>query len=241
MFIGTHLNESEDALDFGEYSDRWINRFMQDSDRWTHPFSAIREAMIQDLHSVLEKHCAPLATIAAGSSAGKTWGWKEPRSIYLLRFWHSQFPALKFLHLVRDGRDMAYSTNQNQLMKHGSTLLEPTKAHWSQPVRSIALWSRINLLAADYGEKHLRGQYLRIRFEDLCAEPILTTHRIFAFFGLKGDAQRIAELDVRPPASLERWRNQDQETLTQLHRIGAAALQRFGYWTPERVVCGNEL
>ena len=28
MFIGTNLNDSEDALDFGEYSDRWINVFL---------------------------------------------------------------------------------------------------------------------------------------------------------------------------------------------------------------------
>ena len=49
---------------------------------------------------------------------------KNPRSMFLLPFFDSYFPALKFIHIVRDGRDMAYSKNQNQLHKHGSTLLD---------------------------------------------------------------------------------------------------------------------
>ena len=34
-------------------------------------------------------------------------------------FFHAISPALRFLHVVRDGRDMALSENQNQLRKHG--------------------------------------------------------------------------------------------------------------------------
>ena len=222
MFIGTTLNRAEDAIAFGAYSDRWINEFMRD--RWLAPPAPTTEAaMVRDLHDLLEAHLSPL------TPAGARWGWKEPRSIYLLPFWHRQLPALKFLHVVRDGRDMAYSGNQNQLVRHGDAVFEDGSAAWGQPRRSIALWSRINLLAADYGETRLRAHYLRVRFEDLCATPVPVISRIFEFFGLRGDIARIAEAEVRPPESLGRWRARDAATLAELHRLGGAALARFGY------------
>ena len=64
-------------------------------------------AMVDDFRRVLEDHCAPIA------ANPRPWGWKEPRSIYLLSFLHRHLPALRFLHVVRDGRDMALSKNQN--------------------------------------------------------------------------------------------------------------------------------
>jgi len=226
MFIGTRLNESEDALDLAAYSNRWINRFMEPA---TFPRAlAARIEMTKDLKAVLANHLASLSTLAG------PWGWKEPRSIYLLPFFHSQFSGMRFLHVIRDGRDMAFSANQNQLNKHGTMLLEPIESQWSAPLRSIALWNRLNALAADYGEGVLPGQYMPIRFEDLCAEPVPAIQRIFEFLGLRGDVEKIARLEVASPESLGRWRNQDQETLAELHRIGEAALRRFNYWTPEQ-------
>lgn len=223
MFIGTNLNISEDALDLGDYSDRWINVFLAGQ--------ASCGEMIDDLHATLKRHLAPLSPTTA-----RAWGWKEPRSIFLLPFFQSQFPALKFLHVIRDGRDMAYSANQNQLTKHGNLLLDGDQAGASQPVRSIALWRRLNLLTADYGETVLRTRYLRIRFEDLCSQPGPTIHRIFEFFGLTGEVERIARLEVKSPDSVDRWRTQERDTLAEVHRVGRVALERFGY-----TACGNNL
>lgn len=116
VFIGTNLNLSEDAIEFGAYSDRWINKFMTRAPSSLEP--AFEKQMTEDLRQVLERHCS------SDELQGSTpWGWKEPRSIYLLPFWGRQFHSLKFLHVVRDGRDIAYSSNQNQLNKHGRALL----------------------------------------------------------------------------------------------------------------------
>lgn len=221
LFIGTNLNVSEDAVDLGAYSDRWVNTLMEWRGR---PLPGDVEAdMCDDLKAVLACHLAPLA------GAARPWGWKEPRAIYLLPFFRERFPALRFLHVVRDGRDMAYSPNQNQLTKHGHTLLRRAEAAWPQPVRSAALWSRLNLLTADYGERHLAGRYLRVRFEDLCADPVLTIERVLEFFDLRGDAPEIARQEVTAPASLGRWRVHDAQTLVALHRVAGEALARFGY------------
>jgi len=222
MFIGTNLNISQDALDVAAFDDHWINQRV--GQERSHPSLPAPPEMLADFQTMLARHC--------GSREDETqpWGWKHPPSIYLLRFYYQQFPQLRFLHVVRDGRDMAYSSNQNQLRKFGTTILDPADLDRSQPVQSIALWNRVNLDAADYGEKHLSGRYMLVRFEDLCAQSVPTVARILTFFGLQGDAEAIARCEVSPPESIGRWRNQDEATLAELHQVGGAGLRRFGYW-----------
>jgi Sulfotransferase family len=225
-FLGTHLNVSDDSLFFGAYSDRWINRFV--SGATPLPTDAVRTAMARDLDVTVTQHLSSLLAEGPGSR-WRAWGWKEPRSIFLLPFFAAHFPALKFLHLVRDGRDMAYSPNQNQLSIHGRALLTGKELSWEQPLQSIALWARLNSGRADYGETHLGPRYLRIRFEDLCATPLLVIQRILHFLGLRGDAAEIGRLEVAPPASLGRWRSQDPAHIEALNTVGQSALARFGY------------
>ena len=206
MFVGSDLNRSLDALDFAAFFDRWVGRELAP------------EAAAELRALVARQHA---------EAVGRPWGWKEPRSVYLLPFLAAELPGLRFLHVVRDGRDMALSSNQVQLRKHGDAVLgrddEP------EPLRSIALWREINLRAADFGERELGDRYLRIRFEDLCAQPTATVAQVLRFFGLDGDAERIAADEVQTPPTLGRWREADPELRAALNERAADALERFGY------------
>jgi hypothetical protein len=220
MFTGTDLNAYEDALPFGVYSDRWINEFVQAGDGRVR--GDLLERMRDDLDSLVRSHLRDLPPSA------RVWGWKEPRSIYLVPFFDAAMPSFRFLHFLRDGRDMAFSENQNQLVKHGDALLGDDFRREKTPVRSIAVWSRVNSAAADYGEAQLGERYLRVRFEDLCAEPVETVRRIYDFFGLDGDAEAAAA-EVRPPDTLGRWQLRRKGIREKLHRTAEPALARFGY------------
>jgi predicted glycoside hydrolase/deacetylase ChbG (UPF0249 family) len=219
MFTGARLNESEDAYELGGFSDRWINAFTPYRDSALPP--ALETAMLDDLAALLESHLRDL-------DAPRPWGWKEPRSSFLLPFLDRHLAGLRFLHVVRDGRDMALSENQNQVRKHGSVIGLPRPGLVAEPLQSIALWSWLNLETARYGEERLGDRYLRIRFEDLCAAPSEVAERIFDFFELVGDPS-VAEERVRPPASTGRWRAADPDLVAELSRIGGEALARFGY------------
>jgi hypothetical protein len=219
MFIGERLNAYEDDLDVADYLDRWINPYVTAAAGAPGPAS---DGMIADFRVLIERHCARIPADA------RRWGWKEPRSVYLLPVLHAQLPSLRFLHFVRDGRDMALSDNQNQLVKHGSAVFGGARISWRRPVRSIALWSRVNCAAADYCERELGDAYVRVRFEDLCAEPAASVDAILRFFGLEGDAERLAEA-VRPPATLGRWRRKSRRLVDQLEQVGGEGLRRFGY------------
>jgi hypothetical protein len=215
LFTGTELNESEDAWKLGDYSDRWINGYLSE----TGDEPAFERAMLDDLTELLIDHCAALAP-------GHGWGWKEPRSIFLLPFFHRHLPALRFLHLVRDGRDMALSTNQNQLRKHGTAA--PIPPDLPPPARSIALWSWINLRAARYGEERLGDRYLRIKFEDLCARPVEIAGDILRFFDVAGDPGLALDAVVEPN-SLGRWQRESPATIAELEEHGGHALIELGY------------
>ena len=183
------------------------------------------DKMIQHIRLSIEDHLFPLVE----AQITQPWGWKQPNSGFILPFLHSQFPQLKCLHLIRDGRDMAFSKNQGQLRFLGSIVLSAEEQGWHKPLQSIALWNRLNLMSAEYGEQHMGEQYLRIRFEDLCTQPLETIEQIFDFFGLQGNIPQIAQEEVTPPQSLGRWRNQEAKTIEDLEQIGQAALQKFGY------------
>lgn len=220
MWIGTNLNGPLDALDLADYCTRWIPTYAGAAG----PLSpTIMHRMRQDLSDVVEKHLADL------NDDNAPWGWKNSGSLHLLRLVHDAFPNARFVHMVRDGRDMAYSPNQYQVRRYGDLLLTPEERRWSQPLRSIVVWSRLNLMAADYADQHLPNQYLLVRFEDLCTSPVPTVQRILDFCGLNGDAVRIARDHVVAPSSIGRWRHQPQRTVARLNEIARVALQRFGY------------
>jgi GT2 family glycosyltransferase len=206
MFIGSDLNGSRDALDFAAFSDRWVGRELPP------------EAAAELRALVLRQHA---------DAGGEPFGWKEPRSVYLLPLLAAEVPALRFLHVVRDGRDMAFSENQVQLRKHGDAVLGASDE--TEALRSMSLWRAVNLQAADFGEHELGERYLRIRFEDLCAEPAAVTAQVLAFFGLDGDAERIAAEEVEAPGSLGRWRTEPAEVVRALEERAGDALRRFGY------------
>ena len=124
---------------------------------------------------------------------------------------------------------MAYSENQVQLRKHGAAVLGDT-ADEPAPLRSIALWSEVNL----------RGRGLRraassapatCAFASRISAPTRTPSRprCSASSVSDGDAERIAREEVSPPQTLGRWQDEDAATIAALEAGAGAALRRFGY------------
>ncbi len=222
--LGRNLNSAEDALEFYSFHDKWINRFVSAERRGTTLSKSDVQWMEAEFQSALDRHCPE--TIRKE----RHWGWKAPRSIYLLRFLHARLPGLKFIHVVRDGRDMALSLNQVQLRKHGGAILTWNERFFrSRPERSLLLWARVNLHAAEFGESDLRENYLRVRYEDLCAKPVETTAQVINFLGARVDPEPIARSEISPPLTLQRWRNYPPALIATLEELGGDSLRRFGY------------
>jgi hypothetical protein len=221
--LGRHVNSAEDALEFYSFHDKWINRYVGAERHGGRLPDAQLERMKLEFQSALDRH-------RPSDSQTTHWGWKAPRTIYFLSFLSGQFPDLKFIHVIRDGRDMALSRNQNQLDKHGAAVLTlPERLLRSRVERSLLLWKRVNLRAAEFGESKLHPNYLRVRFEDLCEKPVETTAHIINFLGARIHPESIARAEISPPSTLQRWRTYPPELIAKLERVGADSLREFGY------------
>ena len=122
-YIGSNLNHALDQREIAGYHNNWINRWLCEPD-------SAEDQMRDELAGLLEGHLR-------GIESPRPWGWKCPTSIYLLRFFNRELPKFRFIHLVRDGRDMAFARNQHQLRKHGEALLSDPGPY--KPRHSISL------------------------------------------------------------------------------------------------------
>jgi Sulfotransferase family len=225
--MGSNRNAEEDAVPFADFDWQWgpelfaLQLAGHDSAPgvWT---DAVPEEAERQFLTVLRAH-------RTGESQ---WGWKHPHSYLLLPFLGRLLPDLRFVHVLRDGRDVALSGNQRQLELYGPVLLGDGLPAQGRVARSAAFWSRANCLAADYAERRLAGRYLRVRLEDLCADPERAVSRLAALLGLSppdGAQRDAAARMVNPPSSLGRWRHEAQGTVDEVTRAAGPGLVRFGY------------
>jgi sulfotransferase family protein len=220
-YMGARVNNSLDARELARFDLSWGLRYLEQRLGVSTPGFAAEMGRAHD--EAVQRH------LALADDAG-AWGWKHPHSYLMLPFLRERHPGLRFLHMVRDGRDMAFSANQYQADRYGPAALG---ARWTGPkhVRSAAYWAWANTLAADDGQE-LGERYLCIRYEDLCAEPIPTVRRLLRFGVPDADVDRLAEdsvRDVSPPASLGRWREQPPAEAAAATEAAGPALERFGY------------
>jgi hypothetical protein len=227
VYLGPKLNKASDALALEPFLRRWPEEYVTTTG-WVEADGSDPAdpdlAMVEDLLAALKRQREGIP------GGGPRWGWKAPRTIFVLPVVHHVFRDAYAIHLVRDGRDMAYSQNQNQLEALGPALLSDLADDEPQPVRSISLWSRINLAAARYGRRNMGGRHLVVRYEDLCAEPERTIARLLTHIEVDPDpvVARAAELVV-PSLEIGRWRQHDSAEVEAVSAAGAAGLSEFGY------------
>ena len=109
---------------------------------------------------------------AYAKRAGKDrWGDKTPRYVEHIPFLAELFPGSHFIHLVRDGRDVALS--------YAKVPFGPKTV-----AKAAALWSRRVLLGVSEGRKLGADRYREFRYEDLVGDAEGTTRSLCAFIGI---------------------------------------------------------
>ena len=116
-------------------------------------------------------------TTNAGKS-GATWGDKFINSTLYLDKIQNAFPDAKFVHIIRDGRDVFAS-----IKKWGSHYLDRfynTEDH----LEVSHLWNKCNTLILDF-KRSYPNSVRTIRYEDLITQPEKTAQKICCFLGLE--------------------------------------------------------
>lgn len=225
LHMGNTVNPASDERTFGAFSRRWGASFLL---REHLPLSEKqRRRMEEEFGEFLRQH-------GAENTDGKRWGWKHPRSMLLLPFLDASLPRMRFVHAIRDGRDMAYSRNQRQPQMLGWALLGPRKSQELSPAcLAMAFWNQANIAAAAYGEQVMKERYHRIRFEDLCASPEETLQRLFHFLGEKQESLESYLSQISPPQTIGRWQDRPAAEIAELVSHGLPGLVSFGYLETE--------
>ena len=122
---------------------------------------------------------------------GKTrWGDKTPIYIEILPKLASMFPDSRFIHLVRDGRDVAKSYQATDWI--GPWLHDNTR-EWTRALECHWRWAR----------SEFRTRILLVRYEDLVLDTEATLRRICQFIGEEFEPQMLSweqKVDEQVPA-----------------------------------------
>lgn len=211
VFMGSVRNASEDAMPFVPVYDSHINTYLSGVVSYT--------GLTASLVQALDSH------FGSGSSDSIcNWGWKNPRSIYILPLLDELFTGMRFIHVVRDGVAMATSENQAQLQKHGAWVIPENFQGLPQIERALLLWSIVNNVAANYGKK-MGSRYILIRYEDICTDPVKATMSLASALGI----EQPPNLNIPVHPIRTRYVKLTSEIVGATEKIASAALQRFGY------------
>jgi hypothetical protein len=150
-------------------------------------------------------------------------GWKMTSNIYFIKFFNETFKNCKFIHVIRDGRDMAYSKNSGQYILFRKQVLKE-KYNFSKPLAKALMWKIVNLFASDYGKNNMDDRYLLIRYEDACLKFKETIEKIMQFTNCHN--QKAFEIKIKPRLTIGRYRNHDTKEIMENIQ---STLERFDY------------
>ncbi|MCP3689173.1 MAG: sulfotransferase [Gammaproteobacteria bacterium] len=159
------------------------------------------------------------------------WGWKNPRSMWIIPFLSRLYPDMKFIHVIRNGRDMALTGNENLLRKHGAFLLDDTAYAKDIVHAQFKLWALGNRLAREAGEKYLGENYLLLNYNQLCCSPATEMNRLFNYIGVEDSSVLVEECmqSISTSRYSERWRQSDHPLVQNPDHNLRQALDLFGY------------
>ena len=133
------------------------------------------------------------------------WAWKEPNTHIVVDSLKKRFRKMKYIHVVRNGLDMAYSSNQNQLKLWGRYFIRENIE--ISPYYSLKYWCIVHRRVLEIG-KSMGTDFLFLNYEEFCSNPEKGIRKLTEFLGFssaKISGFRLLEL-IRAPNSIGRFK-----------------------------------
>lgn len=150
-----------------------------------------------------------LAALRASRETGNPWAWKEPNSHMVLDRLLQFVPGLRFVLVIRNGLDMAWSANQNQPAFWEGLVLPPGAGIPEPPSRAaLAYWCAAHRRAFSLGQA-IGERFHTVYFDRLCVSPRDEISRLFEFLGATVDSDNLTRISriVKRPSSIGRYRS----------------------------------
>ncbi|MGH2754818.1 MAG: sulfotransferase family protein [Actinomycetota bacterium] len=205
----TELYAKEDIVDVPDYLARLEAHIRFKA--WDLPIENVA-AEIDDRSSIPYADAIRATYRAYAASRGKTaWGDKTPRYVEQIPFLARMFPEARFVHIVRDGRNVALSYSH---VNFGPKNI----------ARAARLWARRVEAGIRDGRALPKGSYLEILSEDLAEDIEGEVKDICAFLGLDFDV-RMLDPDERAKGVVEK--------VTHSYEPGVSGRSKMSRWQDE--------
>lgn len=224
VFMGHDLNNANDNLLFTRLfkNPRWFNKSSLKEKR----FGTFAKCMKGEKLSLAEKFDVIYATYTNPTIKGwryllkkginlsqptflpNPWGWKEPNTQIYIEELVNFFPRLKYIHVIRHGLDMAFSTNKQQL-KHWGYKFGIEINDFDSPnelaKKQLDYWIACNNYVINIAKKLPENFYL-LNYQNLCKNPIDEIENILEFLDISIDEHLMKKLVSIPNDNLKTGR-----------------------------------
>ncbi len=192
LFIGAERNQSEDALPILPVVEACVRGYYPDYARlWASSGREPAELAAATLHG-FERHLA-----GYDPASGRAWGWKLCESHYALPFFAFLFPHARVVHLLRDGRDVAWSDhvapeqlfwrkiyfNTDGIQRWRGRALTNAAYERASHLYNALHWKNSVETGRAYGNM-LGERYREVRYEPLCTDFIAVMTSLLDWLGL---------------------------------------------------------
>jgi len=164
------------------------------------------------------------------------WGWKFPETYLMVPLVARTFPHARFLHLVRDGRDIAFKSHLTDRTDNpvGRGILADCDAlDLPHHLQAALSW--------EYQVRHYEsiqsslpaGRVLDLRFEDLCLNPFDTAEQVCRFLDvpMTENCRRYLASEV-DAGKVAQYRNESPDQVREVEERIGSTLRYLGYALP---------
>lgn len=151
------------------------------------------------------------------------WGDKTPDYLNHLPELYALFPDARYIHVARDGRDVALSAFEQAF---GEKNVHCAAVDWTEAMQKVQ----------DFRESCPESQFLEVRYEDFLTDPVPVFRRLIDFLDIDdADGQLLQFIEQNIDSDLkrgnfEKWRSRlTPSELRRFDRIAHDHLVHYGY------------
>ena len=132
----------------------------------------------------------PLDTLWKSNAGPALWGWKEPNTHLFAKQLLDEQPHLHYVHMIRDGRYMVHSANQQQFNTWNHLFDIPVNV--SKERQRLLFWLQANESIFQCMDFYPDRIHI-IHYEELVAHPLLALSKLWEALEIKQDVQMVVD------------------------------------------------